>query len=489
MSDIARGFLSDILANSDDDTPRLVFADWLQENGQEARAEFIRVQVEAAGLPHWDARRIPLTWRDIALLRQHEAAWKKGLPKIKGVEWDGFRRGFPAEVNFKRFTALRDNAAAVWAASPVEVALLPLPKKAEDVAGLPAIAGLRELHLGGVVTSTGPVQALAEAPVLSTLRVLNINGCEFGADGFSRLVASPHLGRLRALQAPFNSLGNGAIDGLVSARPLSSLEELDLQGDGEAGYGYGDDPVIDARGMEALAGWPGLARLRRLTLNGHSPGREGLRALLRSPHAAGLKELRLRSVGLDARAVREFASACEGMRLDVLDVGDNLLRDEGVRALAKADCLRELKVLAVDRCEFGAAGARALAKAPFFGGLRRLEVNSNPLGNDGLRALAGAFPGTLHTLEARDIGLDDEGAAALLAPALDGLSQLDLRDNQLTAAGLKALGTTEHLKGLVALLANDNRFNTRSADAFRKSPLARRLSLLSIGDADPCWII
>jgi len=38
--------LKAILANRDDDTPRLVYADWLTENGQEARAEFIRVQVE-----------------------------------------------------------------------------------------------------------------------------------------------------------------------------------------------------------------------------------------------------------------------------------------------------------------------------------------------------------------------------------------------------------------------------------------------------------
>ena len=37
-------FLAAIKADMDDDTARLVFADWLQENGDEARAEFIRVQ-------------------------------------------------------------------------------------------------------------------------------------------------------------------------------------------------------------------------------------------------------------------------------------------------------------------------------------------------------------------------------------------------------------------------------------------------------------
>ena len=43
-------FLDAIIANPADDNVRLVFADWLQENGQEERAEFIRVQCELATL-------------------------------------------------------------------------------------------------------------------------------------------------------------------------------------------------------------------------------------------------------------------------------------------------------------------------------------------------------------------------------------------------------------------------------------------------------
>jgi uncharacterized protein (TIGR02996 family) len=40
------GFLIDIITNYNDDTPRLVYADWLQEHGRESRAEFIRLQCE-----------------------------------------------------------------------------------------------------------------------------------------------------------------------------------------------------------------------------------------------------------------------------------------------------------------------------------------------------------------------------------------------------------------------------------------------------------
>jgi uncharacterized protein (TIGR02996 family) len=44
-------FLAAILAAPEDDTPRLVYADWLEEHGDEAHAEFIRVQCELARGP------------------------------------------------------------------------------------------------------------------------------------------------------------------------------------------------------------------------------------------------------------------------------------------------------------------------------------------------------------------------------------------------------------------------------------------------------
>ena len=49
-------FLQDIKQNPDDNTPRLIFADWLEENG-DPRREFVRVQCELAecALPIRDA--------------------------------------------------------------------------------------------------------------------------------------------------------------------------------------------------------------------------------------------------------------------------------------------------------------------------------------------------------------------------------------------------------------------------------------------------
>ena len=47
--------LRGVEASPDDDLPRLVYADWLDEQGRHARAEFIRVQCELASIE----RRLP----------------------------------------------------------------------------------------------------------------------------------------------------------------------------------------------------------------------------------------------------------------------------------------------------------------------------------------------------------------------------------------------------------------------------------------------
>src|SRR2546426_542629 len=49
-------FEADIIAQPDDDAPRLILADWLEDHGDEhtaARAEFIRLQSELAACPHF----------------------------------------------------------------------------------------------------------------------------------------------------------------------------------------------------------------------------------------------------------------------------------------------------------------------------------------------------------------------------------------------------------------------------------------------------
>src|SRR5687767_6866145 len=84
-----------------DDSPRLIFADWLEENGHAERAEFIRVQCEIARLEfahNWDPgrctaanRRYPwLKKRERELLNQYQAQWVRPLQRPRVIFYRGF---------------------------------------------------------------------------------------------------------------------------------------------------------------------------------------------------------------------------------------------------------------------------------------------------------------------------------------------------------------------------------------------------------------
>ena len=42
------GLLARILDNPEDDAPRLIYSDWMEENGQEEQAEYIRYSISSA---------------------------------------------------------------------------------------------------------------------------------------------------------------------------------------------------------------------------------------------------------------------------------------------------------------------------------------------------------------------------------------------------------------------------------------------------------
>lgn len=56
-------FVAAIRANQEDDVPRLIYADWLEEQG-DPRAEFIRLQCALAKLDSWDNGRWELEDRE-----------------------------------------------------------------------------------------------------------------------------------------------------------------------------------------------------------------------------------------------------------------------------------------------------------------------------------------------------------------------------------------------------------------------------------------
>lgn len=482
---MGKRFVEEITAKIDDDATRLVFSDWLAEQGETERAEFIRVQVQLAGMPSWHRAQVGLKIREQELLKEHGEKWLKEMPEIPGVRWEGFRRGIVAEVAFVNFEALRESAHACRSIAPIEAARVSWPRRRESTEGAPPIAELRELTLTGPRPMYGgEVKRFANSPQLATLRVLKASGLD--AKELGHLAESPHLKELRTLCLTSNGVGTAGVLNLTKAAALTNLESLDLTGPGYY-ESYYDNPLIDLAGMEALADWKGLKNVQSLSLSGSDVRQEGLRRLLQSSNATGLKSLSLRSGRLDGAAMAEFTDAHKKLKLETLDLGENVLTDSGAESLAEADCLSEVKNLRVDRCEILEASAVHFAKtASFVEGLRILEAGHNHFGNAGLKAILDRSSTTLHNLGLRNNTLTKKGVGHLAElPASNALHELDLSENALTDTSAKLLGATENLLQLLILRIGDN--PKLGYKALAASPLGKRLKLLAVMKSDPWY--
>src|SRR4051794_41867058 len=90
-----------VCEHPDDDTPRLIYADFIEENGEADQAAFVRAQVELARTPAWEpfavlCRHRRTDWSD-------GAPWRHTLPPLgaAGLEWPAaaFRRGLGWRVS------------------------------------------------------------------------------------------------------------------------------------------------------------------------------------------------------------------------------------------------------------------------------------------------------------------------------------------------------------------------------------------------------
>lgn len=74
------GLLQAIHEDPVEDTPRLIYADWHEENGDPLRAELIRLQCDQANLIEGDPRQAALHHREQELSTAHKARWTDCLP-------------------------------------------------------------------------------------------------------------------------------------------------------------------------------------------------------------------------------------------------------------------------------------------------------------------------------------------------------------------------------------------------------------------------
>ena len=315
-------FLVAIGENLDDDTPRLVFADWLQENGDEARAEFIRIQCDHARGRPADAARAD------SLLAANRRKWLRGLPKslADNPKRCTFRRGFPAAITVQGFQFV-SNGEAICRLTPIEE--LTLAAVTPEALKVPAIAGIRKLTLGGV--NSAKVEALAGSPALPGLVDLSITWGDASRQSMRKLLANPALTRLRRLSLQSIPVGN-AVAAALAAPHTTGLEELRLR-----------HTRLDYAGAVALAHAP--ASLRVLDLHNNHIEDTGLFRLLASPVLQNLEELGLGSCRLGPASARALAN-WPGLRtMRRLDLRNNLLGKadvEQIRTSPHATCLEEV---------------------------------------------------------------------------------------------------------------------------------------------------
>ena len=275
MTSEQEGLLATIAARPDDDLPRLVYADWLDDHGQtgadRTQASFIRRKIAEWRDPTpWEAS--PGGRKSAKLLKRFQEAWLAGLPPFQAVAGIQFERGFPEKVY------LRPDAADA----------VPLLER------LP--------HLLGTVTR---------------LELMNAYYARW-ADG-ERLARADGLRQIRALTT--GDTAGAAVAALLASEHLVALDELALHRADPADLRAtaGDCPAARPR----VVAWPvqvlddprdcpWLCAATDLTLTGWVAGQDG---------------------GWLARIARDRLARAESLEL-VGDMGFGFDGQDAVRALA-----------------------------------------------------------------------------------------------------------------------------------------------------------
>jgi uncharacterized protein (TIGR02996 family) len=349
-------FLAAVKESPEDDTPRLVLADWLQEHGDatdQARGEFIRVQCQLARLPAADPRRGDLARRERELLDAHAPAWLGPLWGKSGRF--GFRRGLHHAYVIARtllsraFGQLLASGTYAW----VEGLTLWGGGKTSNMLPrfVPFLRGLVYLGLESNRLGVRDTSFLTKQPELASLIELRLTGNPIGLGGTSLLASCPHLGRLGTL----------------------AIQRADL----------------NLNAGRALAGSPGLSRLHTLDLGSNVLRDSGLAALGAWPHPGTLRALHLAYNGVSHQGVGELAASPLLPALSKLDLSVNTgIGDEGARILAEAPGASRLSSLALASCNIRDEGALALAASPHLAGLTHLNLHGNALSDRAVLALA-----------------------------------------------------------------------------------------------------
>jgi uncharacterized protein (TIGR02996 family) len=500
MSDAQAAFLAAICAEPDDDAPRLIYADWLEEHGDLDRAEFIRAQCELARLEaedcasqalfeslqerldpaldrvNWQpidagiARRWELRRRVLALLKRHGKSWAAAAPRRCGLSWtwDRYRpwaawdRGFLERATLKGATALRRSADAL---RHVPLRFLALPRPHADQARALLGSGLvgRVTGLWFDYGAADFLRALGAHADAARVTSLSSSQARNDIDDIARaLTASANWRGLRRLNLRgSNDMSARATEGLLRAGHLRGLTLLRLN----AGRWTTDT-------VRTLA-TAGLSELRTLELYGCPLNDEAAEALGSSPSLKRLRTLQLDTSGISGRGLSSLIASPRLPHLTVLTLhwcrNRSWKLNEQALANARGSSLRSLQISLMHVANLAAEAARALAGCPALRDLLVLNLQTNRLNDRALEALIHHARFTrLAVLDLSYNDFGDRGVAALARwPGLAGVRYLDLYENEIGDQGAQALAESPYLQGVQVLRLSRGRMSRAGVKALQ----------------------
>jgi uncharacterized protein (TIGR02996 family) len=296
-----------VCEHPDDDTPRLVFADWLQEHGEEKRAEFVRLQIEIAGLPD-GKKKLKKQEREKALLDAHRDAWAEPLKSYFAYYYSGiyahhyappvvFRRGF-VETIAMDVDGFLEHCEDVFEHAPIRGLRMQDSQSFDDLAGCKYLLRLTELDFPGAVLSedASGTPALFRSKYLANLTTLTARGADDNGHldpvGLRAIANSKHLAKLEYLDVSDNWMFGRHADRRAATayrkalwalgEKMPRLRELHLRN-----IGVEDEEVLGLLKQK----W--VRQLRVFDLSGNSVGPDGCAALCASKALAKLERLKL----------------------------------------------------------------------------------------------------------------------------------------------------------------------------------------------------
>jgi uncharacterized protein (TIGR02996 family) len=333
-----------------DDTPRLVYADWLDEHGRGEQAAFIRTEIDVYRRPEWDPERIRYERRTnmtAGTLKRLPWAAEYAAELMTLGAWIGhpvIRRGFPWALGVLTPADLFTPGGTtfltrVFDRHPVEeVAFRSVFADLARLVSVPWFGRLVGLGLTGENLGPVPAAALGRA----VLERLSLQARTFTREGFSALTRTALFARLTELRV--NRLAPQAVEALFEGFDPSGPEQR-LRSLHVSASRFGD------RGFDLFAGRGLRVGLERLGATGSGLNADRARVLSESPAAAGLRVLRLDGNGIG---------------------------NAGAAALAASPHLTELRVLGLDHCMVGDDGIRAILDSPLAERLGLLDLTGSP---------------------------------------------------------------------------------------------------------------